>query len=539
MRSELKYTRPSLLAPPALRLTPHASADTPTKAAEASNTSPKNRMLPGLWPVWLCLATFAYAQSAGPTLPDPGKPHMSRDQQRALGLHAAAQVYQQMPVLPDSSPETQYIRQLGQKLVATIPPEHSWPFEFHVIAQKEINAFALPGGPMFVNIGTITAAANEAQLAGVMGHEMSHVYMQHSAKQAGKEETTSVLAGLAGAVLGATKGGSMVGQLGEMGIQMGAQGLMLKYSRSDESQADAVGTVILYKAGYNPQAMADFFKTLETQGGPTPPQLLSDHPNPGNREKAIEQEIREWPAQQYTGDSTAFQATRQHAGGVKAYTAQEIAQGAKAGEWATLNRENGATFQPAGGNALPAGASAVAPNASRSVAAVSLESVLPSGKMSGATLGPVKLQRPENWRTAMPQKQGQFATIAPPGGITADGSVGYGVLLNGVEPPQGSRMSLDEITGHLVQGLEQGSHLKPLGKAVPVTVGDVEGRSVMLQSTSPFPGFNDEPQMERDWLVTLPKRDGSVVFLIFVAPQSDFARFQPTYESMLKSVQLQ
>ena len=142
--------------------------------------------------------TLVYAQSAGPVFPNPGSPHMSRDQQRQLGLQAAAHVYQQMPVLPDSSPETQYVRQLGQKLVATIPAQYSWPFEFHVVAQKEINAFALPGGPMFVNVGTITAAANEAQLAGVMAHEMSHVYMQHSAKQADKEQKTALFAGLAG-----------------------------------------------------------------------------------------------------------------------------------------------------------------------------------------------------------------------------------------------------------------------------------------------------------------------------------------------------
>src|SRR5215831_8942718 len=228
-----------------------------------------------LWLTVSALATQANPQSVSPEFPNPGNAHMSRENQRTLGLQAAAQVYQQMPVLPDNSPETQYIRQLGQKLVATIPTKYSWPFEFHVVAQKEINAFALPGGPMFVNIGTITAAASEAQLAGVMAHEMSHVYMQHSAKQAHKTETTSLLAGIADAALGATvggKGGGMVGQLGQMGIQMGAQGLMLKYSRSDESQADAVGAMILYKAGYNPQAMADFFKTLESEGGKAPPQ---------------------------------------------------------------------------------------------------------------------------------------------------------------------------------------------------------------------------------------------------------------------------
>src|SRR5690349_24466368 len=195
----------------------------------------------------LFAAIGSWTQSAGPEFPNPGKPGMSREDQHALGLQAAAEVYKQMPVLPDNSPETQYIRQLGHKLVATIPPENSWPFEFHVIAQKEINAFALPGGPMFVNIGTITAAANEDELAGVMGHEMAHVYMQHSAKQAGKAQWTSMIAGIASAVLGGTvgaKAGGLVGQLGQMGIQMGAQGLMMKYSRNDETQADAVGAII-------------------------------------------------------------------------------------------------------------------------------------------------------------------------------------------------------------------------------------------------------------------------------------------------------
>src|SRR4051812_19041959 len=227
--------------------------------------------------VWLLLAGSMLAQS-GPQLPDPGNAPISRDQQIQLGFQAASEVYKQMPVLPDNSPETRYIRQIGQRLAATIPQEYSWPFEFHTIAEKEINAFALPGGPMFVNIGTITAAANEAELAGVMGHEMAHVYMQHSAKQASKAQWTQGLAGLASGVLGAR--GGMLGQLAQYGIGFGAQGLMLKYSRGDESQADAVGTIILYKAGYNPQAMADFFKTLASQGGAAPPQLLSDHPNP-------------------------------------------------------------------------------------------------------------------------------------------------------------------------------------------------------------------------------------------------------------------
>jgi Zn-dependent protease with chaperone function len=127
---------------------------------------------------------------------------MSREDQQKLGFQAMGEVYKQMPVLPDSNPMTQYVQKLGKRLVKQIPQQYTWPYEFHVIAQKEINAFALPGGPMFINVGTIAAAQNEAQLAGVMAHEMSHVYMQHSAKQIAKAQWTGLIAGLAGAVTG-------------------------------------------------------------------------------------------------------------------------------------------------------------------------------------------------------------------------------------------------------------------------------------------------------------------------------------------------
>ncbi|TAM80583.1 MAG: hypothetical protein EPN47_15080 [Acidobacteria bacterium] len=503
--------------------------------------SPHVRRMPArqlLYLVVLLLAANAYPQSAGPVFPDPGKAPFSREDQRALGLKVAAEVYKQMPILPDSSPETQYIQNLGRRLVATIPSQYSWPFEFHVVAQKEINAFALPGGPMFVNLGTITAAANEAQLAGVMAHEMSHVYMQHSAKQAAKAQTTGMLAGLAGAILGGTvgeKAGGLVGQLGQMGIQMGAQGVMMKYSRTDESQADNVGAIILYKAGYNPQAMADFFKTLQAQGGQSPPQWLSDHPNPGNRENAIQQEISNWPAQKYALDSPAFQQVRQQAMGVKVYTGQEIAQGAKSGQWAALNKKNGAIFTPAGGKALPTSASATAAGSPPNVAAPSLQSVLPSRRMLAANLGTVTIPYPENWQVTLPEKQGQYVTIAPRAGVT-DNGVGYGVLLNGVSPRE--RMNIDQITGQLIQDMQQNNGLKLMGKAQPFMVNGIEGRSAMFQSTSPFPAANGQPQVEQDWLVTVPKPDGAVVFMVFVAPQSEFNRFRPTYQSMLKSVQV-
>jgi beta-barrel assembly-enhancing protease len=506
-------------------------------ARQRCSRRPNHAPLQRLWFFGLFwLAALACAQSPGPAFPNPGKASMSRENQEALGMEAAAQVYQQMPVLPDSSPETQYVRQLGQKLVATIPSQYSWPFEFHVVPQKEINAFALPGGQMFINIGTIAAATNESELAGVMGHEMAHVYMQHSAKQAGKGQTTSMLAGLASMALGMTGVGNMagglVGQLGQMGIQMGAQGLMMKYSRGDESQADAVGAVILYKAGYNPHGMADFFKTMAAQGGEAPPEWLSSHPDPGHRQQAIQKQIQPWPQQNYTADSPAFAQTRQHAAGLRAYTADEIAKGAQSGQWTQLNQRNGATFNANGPGVFPTAAPAAAPQ----VPTVALQNVMPSHKMVPADLGPMTMHRPENWQVMLPEQQGQFVTVAPKAGITNNG-VGYGVLLNGLPAKQVQGMNIEDATGRLIQVMQKNNGLQQVGKAQPITVGGVEGRSVVLQSPSPFPDANGQPQQERDLLITVPQRDGALIFMIFVAPEADFAHLQPAYEAMLKSTQ--
>ena len=479
----------------------------------------------------LLLVTQIWAQSAGPIFPNPGKTSMSKEEQQALGMKVAAEVYQQMPVLPDNSPESQYVRQLGQKLVSTIPQEYSWPFEFHVIPQKEINAFALPGGQMFIHIGTITAAKNESELAGVMAHEMAHVYMQHSAKQASKAQTTSAIAGIASAVLGSR--GGLVGQVGQMGIQMGAQGLMMKYSRGDESQADSVGAMILYKAGYNPQGMVDFFRTMGSQGGSAPPEFFSSHPNPANRQQAIQKQISEWPAQNLASSSPAFDKIRQHAAGVKAYTAAEIQQGAKSGQWAAMNQRNGASLNSGGASAFPTRDSAAA-NASAET--VALENILPSRRMVNADLGPMKILRPENWAVTLPAQQGQFVTIAPEAGVSNNG-VGYGVLLNGAPAPRGQRVTIDDMTSQLIQQIQQNNELQQVGKSQPITVGGMEGRSTLLRSSSPFPDANGQQQPERDWLVTVQMRDGSVIYMIFVAPESDFRRLQPTFESMLRSAQ--
>jgi predicted Zn-dependent protease len=283
----------------------------------------------------MSFAGFAYVVQSTPHLPDPGDTGVPKEQQIQLGQQTAAEVYKQMPVLPDGSAESQYVQQLGKKLVSAIPPENSWPYQFHVVPQKEINAFALPGGPIFVNIGTITAADDEGQLAGVMAHEISHIYMQHSIKQMKKQQLQQGIVGILGAVLG--QSGGAAATLARLGVGIGSGMLSLKYSRSDEAQADSVGAILMYKVSYPPVELAQFFQKLEQQGGASGPNFLSDHPNPGNRVAAIQQEIQGWPPVNPQVNNQAFQQVKQRAQTVRAYTAQEIAQGAKDNTWAKQN----------------------------------------------------------------------------------------------------------------------------------------------------------------------------------------------------------
>jgi beta-barrel assembly-enhancing protease len=465
---------------------------------------------------------------AGPQLPDPGKAPLNKEQQEKVGLQAVGEVYRQMPVLPDSSPVTQYVQQLGRKLQGVIPAEHTWPYQFHVIPQKEINAFALPGGPIFVNIGTIQAAQNEAQLAGVLAHEMSHVYMQHSAKQMAKAQWTGLLAGIAGAVVPQ----SGLGSLARAGIQIGAGSVMLKYSRGDEAQADQVGAIIMYRSGYNPKAMADFFATLEQKYGKGGLQWLSDHPNPGNREAAIEKEIQPWPQKDYLASSSAFDQARQNAGSVRAYSAQEIAQGAKQGVWAQQNRRNGAvpTNMPGGSAGLSNGNGEGTPGGTATN--VSLDQVQPSSTFDRAQFGGVTIGYPQNWKTT---GNANSLTIAPQQGVLPSG-IAYGVLINAA-PSSGS--SLDQATQDILASLQQDNPgTQVSGQIQNIDVDGRQGRSVLLRGNSPLQQ-GGQALPERDWLVTFQNPRGGLIYMVFVSPERDFSQLEPTYQRMLNSVMFQ
>src|SRR6266702_3574014 len=218
----------------------------------------------------------------------PGWNAFTPQEDISLGKRAAADAEKQL-ALCNAPRVDAYLTQLGTRLAQKLPTGGvQYPFEFHCVNDKAINAFALPGGYVFVNRGAIEAADNEAQLAAVMAHELSHVALRHGTNQATKAVLAQTGLGIFGAVFGDSTGGALLTTLGSFT----AGGVLLRYSRTAESQADVMGTQVLYDAGYDPRAMAQFFEKLEAEmKGKNPPEFFSDHPNPEHRVERVDEEI--------------------------------------------------------------------------------------------------------------------------------------------------------------------------------------------------------------------------------------------------------
>ena len=246
------------------------------------------------------MASLAYAARQPGQPLKPGFNLFSKQQDVELGEANAKQVLAKYQVA-DNPFLQDYVRRIGNRLAdAPEARQSGFQFRFTVLNVPEVNAFALPGGQMFIYTGLLKVCDNEAQLAGVMGHEMSHVILRHGTHEASKANLIQLPALLAGSLIGNDSG---MAKLAQMGLGLGANSFILKFSRDAESEADALGSHLMSEAGYNPVEMARFFEKLAA--GPHPPQILSDHPNPGNREKAIQAEMQTLPARSYgyqTGD---------------------------------------------------------------------------------------------------------------------------------------------------------------------------------------------------------------------------------------------
>ncbi len=206
--------------------------------------------------------------------------------QKKMGDQAAQDVLKKYREVTDS--RASHFNQVGQRLVNALPTSdrNTWDYRFHVIDSKEINAFAVPGGNMFMFTGLMDKIKSDDELAAVTGHEMTHVRKQHWAKAYANQQKRELGIGV---LLGLTKAGRSAQQIAGLGDQLYG----LKFSRSEEDQADAGGLQDMVDAGYDPHGMLDLFHTLQTASGSRgePPSFLSDHPLTTDRIKKTQQRI--------------------------------------------------------------------------------------------------------------------------------------------------------------------------------------------------------------------------------------------------------
>ena len=236
------------------------------------------------------LMTLA-ADVAAQTRVKPGFNLFSANQDVQVGRQSAAQVERQVPILRNDA-ATRLVNRIGQRLAANAPGPR-FPYTFKVANLSDVNAFALPGGYIYVHRGLIERVRSEGELAGVIAHEIAHVGLRHPTNQASKAYVAQTGLGIIGALLGDREASTSTRIMQTVG-GVGLNALFLRYSRKAETEADVVGTQILARSGYDPMDMARFFQYLKTLSGREPSRLrvfFSDHPSPANREARIRQEV--------------------------------------------------------------------------------------------------------------------------------------------------------------------------------------------------------------------------------------------------------
>lgn len=428
-----------------------------------------------------------------------------------LGNDAAREVERHFPLLNDYE-ANDYVARIGERLVAAIPPQFrqaQFDYRFKVVNARDLNAFALPGGPMYVNRGMIEAARNEAELAGVMAHEISHVALRHATAQATKQSSFGNQARTLGLILGgAVLGGQGGAQLG----QVFAAGFQLKYSREYESQADALGAQIMANAGYDPRNLANVFRTIESQSGSGGPQWLSSHPNPGNRYEAINREAQYLtiterrpiltPEQFRTLQSRLRQMPR-------ARTMAEIERDAQSGR--------GQVYDNGGSNG--------GGYSTGTTGRYSDNVQYPSTRTQVFSAGGVTLNVPSNWRQFSGDNAVQFA----PEGAYGDQGITHGAMAGVV---QGQNYLSRDAQNYISELLQNNRYLRQQGAVSRTTVGGRTGYFATLSGRSPVTG-----RTEIDTVYMTEMRNGQLFYLVTVVPDEEQFDYSNTFRNILNSVQ--
>ena len=463
------------------------------------STHPYTRALTTL-ALALALAASSTAQSK--VTPPPNKYTPAQDVK--LGQEAAAEARKQLPMLNDNRVDD-YVEDIGQDLAGAIPAQFAFKefrYSFDVINQKEINAFALPGGPMFLNRGMIESARTEGEMASVMAHEIAHVALRHGTANAGKQQTGAIL-GTAGQILGQILGGPIGGVIG-LGSQVGAQAFVTKYTREYERQADILGSQIMARAGYDPRDMARMFETIEKQGGGGGPEFLSSHPNPGNRAAAINKEAAALRVEGNANTGQFASVKSRLAGMPPAYTAEQIAKG-----------QARTTRGPVGTGGR----------------VVRVEP--PSTRYRVHTPADfLRVSVPENWESVGGNDSG--ITFVPQGAYFEDN--GNTAFTHGVQFGVTDRGTgdLQRDTQTLLQSFARSNpELKSAGNARRDTMGGRQGITAPLSNVSEVTG-----QQEYISLSTTQLRDGTLLYMVAVAPEAEANTYERAFRQVRQSMQI-
>lgn len=455
----------------------------------------------------LTMLTMPFASMAQTQVKAPKNKYKVQDDVKA-GREYSAQVEKEFPILKDTE-STAYIESVGRRLVNSIPSEFQQPafqYSFKIVNARDINAFALPGGPMYVNRGMIEAAKNEGEMAGVMAHEISHVALRHSTAQATQQsnplnQILGIGAILGGAILGGQTGAA-IGQTIYAGL------LVYPYSREYETQADTLGAQIMARAGYDPRDLANMFKTIEKEsGGGGGPEWLSTHPAPENRYENINREaslLRVSPNPiKLTRGFERVQAKMRSL--PRAKSMQEID---------AENKKNG------GGRTDGQNPTSNGKYESR------VE--LPSSRTRAYSGGSwIQMNVPNNWQDFPADSEVWFA----PDGAYGNQGITRGALI-GLFKSQ-SR-NLGDATEEYVSGILKGNdYLRQRNGYTRTTISGRTAFATVLSGRSPITN-----KTEIATVYTTQLRDGQLFYVVTVSPEDEASSYNYPFRNMIRSIRL-
>jgi Zn-dependent protease with chaperone function len=478
-----------------------------------------------------CFATLMAMSASvvfGQTRIKPGFNLFSVDQDQEIGRQSAAEAERQLPILDDRSIEA-HVDGIGQRLAA-VAPGAKFPYQFKVVNASDINAFALPGGYLYLNRGLIEAAQNEGQLAGVMAHEMAHVALRHGTSQASKAYLGQAGLSLLGGVIGKEDGSTdqTIAAIGGFGLNT----LFLKFSRKAEEQADITGAQMMAGAGYDPQDMVAFFDILAETQDHDPgkvEQFFSSHPSPANRSARIDEEITLLAVNPIRPVGGFAEVKSELLRMRPAASMQQIAQGERAPSTA-----------PRSGSA------------DRPVAEIRIDGPSDEFRVFAQRDGLFQIEYPDNWRI-YEADHGYGVTIAPDGGFVDAGGpereLISGVIVNHYDPFEddssdqfGGGSGLIEGSTNLVRATNDllGQILRTNPNLEMIRDSERRNRidgapslSVVLSGLSPV-----TRQEERITVFTRGIPDDHVIYALFIAAQRDYERLNETFNRMISSLRV-